>query len=84
LRQQLARETVQAAKFFIAIQPAEYRGFGGHPGIGTYGAKAFAGDEPLANPHGDIGAVIGWTAALGVILTNAHNGPCHLSTLRLW
>jgi hypothetical protein len=28
----------------------------------------FAGDEPLANPHGDIGAVIGWTAALGVIL----------------
>jgi hypothetical protein len=27
-------------------------------GIGTYGTKAFAGDEPLANPHADIGAVI--------------------------
>jgi hypothetical protein len=68
LRQYLARESVKAAKFFIAIQPAEYRGFGGHLGIGTYGAKAFAGDEPLANRHADFAAVIGWTAALGVIL----------------
>jgi hypothetical protein len=37
----LARESVRAAKFLIAGEPAEYRGSGRHRGIGTNDPEAF-------------------------------------------
>jgi hypothetical protein len=44
------------------------RRFGRHRGIGTYGIKIFAGDESLANTHGNFGVVVERTAVLGVIV----------------
>ena len=52
----LARESVRAAKFLIAGEPAEYRGSGRHRGIGADGPEAFTVDEPAAGLRRPVGA----------------------------
>jgi hypothetical protein len=44
----LARESIRAAKFLIAGEPAEYRGSGRHRGIGTDGPQAPSWRRTLA------------------------------------
>ncbi len=44
--QTLARESVPALKFLVAVEPTEHSGSVRHPGIGTNNAKAFAVGEP--------------------------------------
>jgi hypothetical protein len=63
-----ARESVRAAKFLIAGEPAEHRGFGRHPGVGADRPKAFTVDEAVADRIGDLVTVRGWAAALGLVL----------------
>jgi hypothetical protein len=58
----LARESVRAAKFLIAGEPAEYRGSGRHRGIGADGPEAFTVDEPAADRFSDLGTVVGRAA----------------------
>jgi nucleotide-binding universal stress UspA family protein len=48
----------------VAGDPAENCRLAGHPGIATDAAKAFALDEPVGDRPGDLGVIIGWTAAL--------------------
>jgi hypothetical protein len=55
----LARESVRAAKFLIAGEPAEYRGSGRHPGVCTDCSEALTIDEPLADRISDLDAVTG-------------------------
>jgi hypothetical protein len=55
----------------VAGDPTENRSPAGHPGIATDGAKAFAVDKPVADRHGDLGAIIGRTAALGLVVSHA-------------
>ena len=64
----LARESIRLAKFLIAGEPAEHRGFGRHPGVGTDRPKAFTVDEAVADRFGDLVIVRGWSAALGLVL----------------
>jgi len=65
--QTLARESVPAPKFLVAVEPAEYGGSVRHPSIGTNDAEAFAAGEPVADRHGNIGAIIGRSTALGLV-----------------
>ena len=67
----LARESVRAAKFLIAGEPAEYRCSGRHRGIGTDGPEAFTGDEPVADRFSDLNVIAGRTAVLGRVLVVA-------------
>jgi hypothetical protein len=60
----IASAYVPIAKFLVAGNPAENRRPAGHPGIATDGTKAFALDQPVADRPGDLGVIIGWTAAL--------------------
>jgi hypothetical protein len=55
---------VPVAKFLVAGDPAENCRLARHPGIATDAAKAFAVDQPVADRPGDLGVIIGWTAAL--------------------
>jgi len=60
----LARESVRAAKFLIAGEPAEYRGSGRHRGIGTDGPEAFTVEEPLADRFSDPDVITGRRTAV--------------------
>src|SRR5207342_599029 len=70
-RPKLAGECVLVAKLLVACDPAENGGPAGHPGFATDGAKAFALGKPVADRHGDVGAIIGWTAALGLVIIHS-------------
>ena len=59
------RQSVPAAKFLIASEPAAYRGFGRHPRVRTDGPKAFTVDEPEADRLSNLSIITGRTAALG-------------------
>jgi len=59
------RESVPAAKFLIASEPAAYCGFRRHPGVRTDGPKAFTVEEPKADRHSNLGIITGQTAAFG-------------------
>jgi len=71
------RESVPAAKFLIASEPAAYRGFRRHPGVLTDGPKTFTVEEPKADRHSNLGIITGQTAPLGGLLmcTVAIKGP---------
>jgi hypothetical protein len=60
-----------SAKFLVARDPAENRRPAEHPGIATDGAKAFALGKPGADRYGDLKAIIGRTAALGLLIRHA-------------
>ena len=72
-----ARESVRAAKFLIASEPAAYRGFGRHRGIGADGPETFAVGEPVADRFSDLGGISGRAAALGRVL-GLHIAPPEL------
>jgi hypothetical protein len=55
------RQSVPAAKFLIASEPAAYRGFRRHPGVRTDGPKAFTVEEPKA-----VAQTTGWSSAVCV------------------
>ena len=67
------RESVPAAKFLIASEPAAYCGFRRHPGVRTDGPKTFTVEEPKADRHSNLGIITGQTAALGRVV-DVHRG----------
>jgi hypothetical protein len=67
------RQSVPAAKFLIASEPAAYRGFRRHPGVRTDGPKAFTVDEPEADRLSNLSIITGRTAALGRVV-GVHGG----------
>jgi hypothetical protein len=66
------RESVLAAKFLIASEPAAYCGFRRHPGVRTDGPKTFTVEGPKADRHSNLGIITGQTAALGRV--DVHRG----------
>src|SRR4029077_3707449 len=67
IRLTLACEGIRAAKFLIAGEPAEYRGFGRHPWVGTDGPQAFTVYEAFADRFSDLDTKTGRTAVLGLV-----------------
>jgi hypothetical protein len=63
----LAGEGIRAAKFLVAGEPAEYRGFGRHPWVGTDGPQAFTVYEAFADRFRDLDTKTGRTAVLGLV-----------------
>jgi hypothetical protein len=53
----------------VACDPTENRRL---PGIlATDGSKTFAVGKPVADRHGELGTIIGRTAALGLVISHA-------------
>jgi hypothetical protein len=63
----LARESVRSAKLLMPAEPAAYRSFGRHRGIGTNGPEAFTVDEPVADRFSDLGTVTGRKCEAGQV-----------------